>query len=154
MTLVVETGEAEAGADSYVALAAYQTYGINRGWDLAGDDADEVNLRRAFDGLNRLWIYLGAALSSTQVGAFPRTLWDGIPQQIKDAQCELAFQIQGGLDPFVTIANSPTSESIKIGPISIGGESLPIGKPQIVAVEGLLRPFLGAGAGQAQVLRG
>jgi hypothetical protein len=155
MALTVETGIGLAAADSYVTLAAYQAYGAARGWTLGADDAaDEVNLRRAFDGINRLWSYLGGAEAEDQAGAFPRTLWTGVPQRVQDAQCELAYLMQGGLDPFATIDSSATSETIKVGPISIGGESLPTGRPRIVAVEGLLRPYLGAGPGQVRVLRG
>lgn len=155
MTLTPEDGTGLAAADSYVTLAAYQAYGAARGWTLGADDpADEVNLRRAFDGINRLWSYLGAAETDEQAGAFPRTLWTGVPQRVKDAQCELAYLVQGGLDPFATIDSSATSETIKVGPISIGGDSLPTGRPRVVAVEGLLRPYLGAGPGQVRMLRG
>lgn len=153
--LTVEDGTGLAAADSYVELADYQAYGTARGWTPGADDAaDEVNLRRAFDGINRLWSFLGEAETDDQAGAFPRTLWTGIPQRVQDAQCELAYLVQGGLDPFATIDSSATSETIKVGPISIGGESLPTGRPRIVAVEGLLRPYLGTGPGQVRVLRG
>lgn len=155
MALTVETGDIVAGADSYVSLATYQAYADARGWTLGADDAaDEVNLRRAFDGINRLWAYLGEAETNDQAGAFPRTLWTGIPQRVHDAQCELAHLIQSGLDPFATIESNSTSETIKVGPISIGGDTLPTGRPRVVAVEGLLRPFIGAGPGQVRVLRG
>lgn len=155
MALTVETGVIVAGADSYVALTVYHAYAAARGWTMGADDAaDEVNLRRAFDGINRLWSYLGELENSEQPGAFPRSLWDGVPQKVQDAQCELAYLIQGGLDPFATIDSSATSETIKVGPISIGGDSQPTGRPRIVAVEGLLRPHLGAGPGQARMARG
>jgi hypothetical protein len=155
MALTVEDGNGLSAADSYVELADYQAYGTGRGWTLGSDDAaDEVNLRRAFDGINRLWDYLGEAETDDQAGAFPRTLWTGVPQRVLDAQCELAYLLQGGLDPFATIDSSSTGETIKVGPITIGGDSLPTGRPRIVAVEGLLRPYLGAGPGQVRMLRG
>jgi hypothetical protein len=155
MALTVEDGNGLSAADSYVELADYQAYGTGRGWTLGSDDAaDEVNLRRAFDGINRLWDYLGEAETDDQAGAFPRTLWTGVPQRVQDAQCELAYLLQGGLDPFATIDSSSTGETIKVGPITIGGDSLPTGRPRIVAVEGLLRPYLGAGPGQVRMLRG
>jgi hypothetical protein len=155
MALAVETGIGLAAADSYVSLADYRAYGTARGWTLGADDAaDEVNLRRAFDGINRLWDYLGEAKTDDQAGVFPRTLWTGVPQRVKDAQCELAYLVQGGLDPFATIDSSSTGETIKVGPITIAGDSLPTGRPRIVAVEGLLRPYLGAGPGQVRVMRG
>ena len=155
MALTVEDGTGIAAADSYVALAAYQAYGAARGWALgANDAADEVNLRRAFDGINRLWDYLGETETDEQAGAFPRTLWTGIPKRVKDAQCELAYLVQGGLDLFPTIAAATTGETTKIGPITLSETTLPAGKDRILAVEGLLRPYLGAGPGQVRVMRG
>ena len=155
MALTVEDGTIVANADSYIALADYQAYGVARGWTLGDDDAaDEINLRRAFDGINRNWTYRGSPLTDTQTGAFPRTGVDGIPQRIKDAQCELAYQVQGGLDLFATIEGSTTSEMIKVGPITIDEETLPTGRPRVVAVDSLLRPYLGAGAGQIALMRG
>lgn len=155
MTLTVEDGDIIAGADSYVTLAVYQAYGAARGWTLGdADEDDEINLRRAFDGINRNWVYRGVVVNEDQVGAFPRSLWSGIPQGIKDAQCELAYLIQGGLDLFATIESSSTSSMIKVGPITIDDESLPTGKARVTAVDGLLRQYVGAGAGQIALMRG
>ena len=166
MALTVEDGTIVTGADSYVTLAVYQAYGGARGWSLGADDAaDEVNLVRGFDAINRRWDYRGEPVDDdVQVGAFPRyiiksrfeyvTPANEIPQKIKDAQCELAYLIQGGLDPFATIEAAKTKDMIKIGPITIDEGSLPTGKARLVAVDGLLRPFLAAGAGQIALSRG
>lgn len=166
MALIIEDGTIVANADSYVTLAAYQAYGAARGWTLGTDDAaDEINLRRAFDGINRQWSYRGELVNeATQAGAWPRYMSafssgyvvpsNEIPQRVKDAQCELAYLVQGGLDLFATIGSSTTSEMIKVGPITIDEETLPSGKARVVAVEGLLRPYLGAGAGQIALVRG
>lgn len=166
MALTVEDGTIVASADSYVALEVYQAYGAAHGWTLGDTDAaDEINLRRAFDAINRKWAYKGEPVDeNTQVGAFPRyiiksrfeyvTPADEIPQKIKDAQCELAYLIQGGLDVFATIETSSTGNMIKVGPITIEDETLPTGRARVVAVEGLLRPFLSAGAGQIALMRG
>lgn len=155
MSLTIEDGTIVASADSYVALDAYQAYGAARGWTLGDSDAaDEINLRRAFDTINRKWVYRGLPIDADQVGAWPRSIAEGIPQKIKDAQCELAYLIQGGLDVFATIETSGTRDMTKIGPITLDEDTLPTGKPRVVAVEGLLRPFLGAGAGQIALARG
>lgn len=155
MALTVETGAVVAEADSYVTLDAYRSYGAARGWTIGADDAvEEANLRRAFDGINRLWSYLGEEVSSEQEGAFPRDAWSGIPRRVVHAQCELAYLIQAGLDPFATLGASTSKESVKIGPISIGGEMQPESRPRLVAVEGLLAPYVAAGACQMKVLRG
>lgn len=155
MALIIEDGSGVENADSYVTLAAYQAYGAARGWTLGDDDAaDEINLRRAFDGINRNWTYRGVPEDADQVGAWPRSIAEGIPQRIKDAQSELAYQVQGGLDLFATIEGSTTSEMIKVGPITIDEETLPTGKARVMSVEGLLRPYLAAGAGQTLMVRG
>lgn len=154
MALILEGGMGVPDADSYVALAGYQAYGAARGWVLETDDAaNEINLRRAFDALNRNWMYLGKPVQVDQAGAFPRSVWEGIPMAIISAQCELAFLIQGGLDPFAT-GDGSTSETIKIGPITIGGDTLPTDAGRIKAVEGLLRPFLASGPGLVRMIRG
>lgn len=154
MTLTVETGIGLAAADSYVSLADYRAYGTAIGWTMGADDAaDEINLRRAFHAINRRWSYLGDRLTDEQAGAFPRTLWDGIPRDVSDVQCELAYLIQNGTDPF-DATGSTTSESIKVGPITISEDSTGSGARPLGQVEGLLRPYLGAGPGQVRVLRG
>lgn len=167
MVLTVETGSIVAGADSYVTLAVFEAYATSRGWTVADTDAaNEVNLRRAFDVLNRKYAYRGEKVDEgAQIGAWPRYIvksrWEyvtpanDIPQAVKDAQCELAHLIQGGLDPFATVAGVVLSERSKAGPVEVettytGGLST----PRIVAVEGLLAPFLASGRGQAAMVRG
>lgn len=179
MALTIEDGSIVAGADSYVALADYQSYGADRGWTLSGADAtDEVNLRRAFDALNRRWSYIGTRVRYDQPGEFPRyfqshytrgtfygqvSLYtrfedmpsaDEIPQEVLKAQKELAFLIQGGLDPFETVTGSVKRERNKAGPVETeteytGGKST----ARIVAVEGLLRRYTGAGPNQKRLVR-
>lgn len=163
MALTVETGAIVSGADSYVALAAYQAYGTARGWTLRDtDDEDEVDLRRAFDAINRNWTYLGVKVDAdAQVGAWPRYIAldragysvpsDSIPQAIQDAQCELAYLGKGGLDVFAT--QEGVVKSAGAGPARVeflGGQ----GRPRLVAVSGLLRPYLADGTGQRNVVRG
>ena len=151
-------------ADSYGTLAAYTTYASSMGWTLASTDAaNEVSLRKAAVALDRENTFIGLQQYQAQARAFPRLIgdlvdgWpvdpDTIPQDIIYAQFEMGYLIQGGLDPFATIESSSTSESIKVGPITIAGDSLPTGKARVVAVEGLLRPYIGAGSGQVRLVR-
>ncbi len=79
---------------------------------------------------------------------------DTIPTDIINAQFEVAYLLQGGLDPFATIETSATSESIKVGPITISGDNLPTSTPRIVAIEGLLRSYIRGGQGMANMVRG
>lgn len=155
MTLTVEDGSGVSNADTYVALAEYQAYGAARGWTLGDTDtADEINLRRSYDGINRNWNYSGTVVSADQTGSFPRNAATSVPQAVKDAQCELAYLVQGGLDLFATISTSSKASMIKVGPITIDEETLPTGRARVVAVEGLLRNYLTAGAGQIALTRG
>jgi hypothetical protein len=66
----------------------------------------------------------------------------------------MAYLIQGGLDPFATIESNNTSESIKVGPITIAGDTLPTGTPRVVAIEGLLNGYIIGGVGQVKLVRG
>lgn len=162
MTLTVEDGTIVANADSYVSLAVYQAYGSARGWTLRDTDADdEVDLRRAFDAINRLWEYKGEEVDLlNQVGKFPRYIiknrWEyvtpanDIPAKVKDAQCELAYLVKGGLDPFATVDG--VIKSAGAGPARVefmGGAST----PRLVAIEGLLAPYMRAGRGQVTMER-
>lgn len=160
MALTVTVGN--ASADSYATLAEYQAYVVDVGKAASGTDAtDEANLRRAAQYLDRHYTFVGTRQYQTQALAWPRLVnelvkdWpinpDTVPQDIKDAQMEIAHLLQGGLDPFATIKG--TIKSAGAGPARVeflGGS----GKPQLVAIEGLLAPYLAGGApGQVRLVR-
>jgi len=163
MALTVEDGTIVSGADSYVTLAEYQEYGAARGWTLGDADADdEKNLRRGFDAINRKWEYIGEKVDPIyQQPAFPRYIIkdrfeyvvpaNEIPWQVKDAQCELAYLIQGGLDLFETFSGAVKREKIDVIEVEYAGGGQ--GMSRAIAVEGLLRPFLSAGPGQSAMQR-
>lgn len=162
--MALDTTIGGALSDSYGTLAAYTTYAAAMGWTLeATDAANEVNLRRSAQGLDRKYSFIGSQQYQTQALAWPRLVndlvkgWpiapDTIPADIINAQFELAYLIQGGLDPFATIETSKTRERKKVGPIETDTETVPTGTPRLVAVEGLLRPYVRAGAGQVALVR-
>jgi len=112
--MALDTTIGGASSDSYATLAEYQAYLAAIGLSPTGVDAtDEQNLRRARQYLDRSYSWLGYKVNSTQRLSWPRTIGeyiDGypvqpteIPQPIKDAQCEMAYLIQGGADPFETL---------------------------------------------------
>lgn len=114
--MALDTTVGGASADSYATLAEYQAYGAAYGWSLSGVDAtDEVNLRNARRALDTLYVWKGQRVTSMQLLEWPRSITgyidgfpvstDAIPQAIKDAQCELAYLIQGGATPDATIEN-------------------------------------------------
>ena len=163
MTLDITIGG--TASDSYGTLAAYEAYGLAMGWTLAVTDAaNEINLRRAAVVIDRNNEFFGLQQYQFQARAWPRLVrglfndWpidpDTIPVDIIDAQFEVAYILQGGIDPFATIETSATSESIKVGPITIAGSNLPTSTPRIVAVEGLLRAYIRGGQGLVQMRRG
>jgi hypothetical protein len=163
--MALDTTIGGVNADSYGTLADYEGYALGMGYTLAATDAaNEVNMRKAASYLDRKYSFIGMQQYQFQARSFPRLIndlvdsWpvdpDTIPLDIKHAQFEMAFILQGGLDPFATIETSTTSESIKVGPITIAGDTLPTSTPRIVAVEGLLRGYIRGGVGMANMVRG
>ena len=167
--MALDTTVGGASADSYVTLAEYEAYviaNINASYTEA-DATQELNLRRAKQWLDRKRNWVGIAQYQTQSGAWPRITdelvdgWpidvDTIPQDIKDAQCELAYQFeQNSLDPFTTVSNGATKVTkSKAGPVETETEYATFREtPRIVAVEGLIAPYLKGGAGQVYLGRG
>lgn len=104
-----------ASADTYATQAEYEAYATAMGLTLTAttDAAKEGNLRRARLYLDRAYVWHGTPTTSTQALAWPRSMSvlvdgysvdvDTVPQRIKDAQCELAYLIDGGEDPFSTL---------------------------------------------------
>lgn len=164
--MALDTTIGGTSADSYGTLAEYQAYGTSMGWTLSGDDAaDEVNLRRAAVVIDRQYSFRGYQQYETQARDWPRLDvgyvdgWyvdaDTIPTDVKNAQFELAYLIQGGLDPFATINGAVKMTRAKAGPVETETEYAgSLGVPRIVAVEGLLGPYLSAGRGQVKLMRG
>lgn len=164
--MALDTTIGGASADSYGTLAAYQAYGAARGWALgATDAADEINLRRAVQAIDRQYSFVGYAQYQTQALDWPRVTtvyvdgWpidpDSIPQDVVYAQFELAYLLQGGLDPFATVTGVVSASRKKVGPIETETEYTGgLSTPRLVAVEGLLAPYLVAGRGQARMMRG
>ena len=152
-------------SDSYGTLAAYEAYALAMGWTLATTDAaNEINMRKGAVVNDRKNQFIGLKQYQFQALAWPRLVndlvndWpvnpDTIPLDIIHAQFEMAYILQGGLDPFATIETGATSESIKVGPITIAGSNLPTSPARIVAVEGLLRAYVRGGQGLINMRRG
>lgn len=163
--MALDTTIGGAASDSYGTLAAYQAYAVNMGWTLEDTDGkDEANLRRAAMYLDRKYDFIGLKQYQFQARSWPRLVrdladdWpinpDTVPGDIVSAQFEVAYLLQGGLNPFATIETSKTKDMIKVGPITIDEGTLPTSTPRIVAVEGLLRSYIKAGVGQLKMVRG
>jgi len=156
-----------ASSDSYATLADYTARATALGWTLAGTDAaNEINLRKATVYLDANYVWVGTRVASTQALDWPRisnVLVDGyvidsdtIPQAVKDAQMELAYLIQGGLNPFATVTNGAVGRKrSKAGPVETETEYATTREtPRIVAIEGLLAPYGRRLASAAAMVRG
>lgn len=112
MTLIVEDGTGVVGAESYVSVAAFQTWATNRGYLLPSNTSDvESLLRKGVDFIERKK-FIGVIEFTDQLMSFPRLLTDfegtststGIPAKLKTAQMLLAMEsMNGGL----TVAARP-----------------------------------------------
>jgi hypothetical protein len=161
-----------ASSDSYGTLAAYEAYvvaNIDATFNGHGHDSThELNLRRAAQYLDRNYQFAGYKQYETQARSWPRLTnilvdgWpidgDTIPQDIIYAQFELAYAFEtDSIDPFATITTGTVKRSkSKAGPVEAETEYM-TGRdtPRMVAVEGLLRPYiLGGATGQVRMGRG
>lgn len=155
--MALDTTIGGAATDSYITLAEWWAYWTARGVDLTqhGHDAQhEANLRRACDVLKRRYSWLGFRQYETQAQAWPRLdvgvidgwaiAGDTIPQDIKDAQAELAYIIHEGGDPMATVTGgSVKRKRAKAGPVETETEyANPRELPRYTVVEGLVRPYV------------
>ena len=171
--MALDTTIGGASSDSYITLAEWQDYWTARGVDLTAhghDSSHEANLRQAVDWIDRNYSFDGTKQYQAQSRAWPRLTnilvdgWpidpDTVPQDIKDAQAELAYLIHEGLDPAATIEGVIAATRDKAGPVEteteyLGGKAA----PRLRAIEGLLAPYLGGGRagvayGQVKIARG
>lgn len=174
--MALDTTLAGETADSYVTLAEYTARAAAFGWTLADTDAaNEINLRRAAVALDVTYQWRGVITEEFQARQWPRYTdnrfgygfgafgalqeypirSDRIPQDIKDAQMELAYLIQGGADPLATVDGLVKRKREKLDVIEeeteyFGGQ----GKPRYPAVDRLVRRYITGGPGQPAMVRG
>lgn len=147
MALIPEDGTGLPNADTYVDLAAALAYFQNHGspakWTALTDAMRESALRYAVRWLDSSYSWPGGRLTTTQslewprawafarggsytgvvVGQNPGVLYGeelvGVPQLVKDAQCEfaLAHVTSGALN--AVLARGGLIESAALGPMSV-----------------------------------
>ncbi len=150
-----------ATANSYASVAEADAYLAVRGdtstWTALTTGAKESKLQWAAIYLDTL-TFKGTRSTSTQALQWPRIGVvdrdgfdvDGIPQALKNAQAEMAFQLIAndwtqGLGPV-------SNETLSVGSISLGRESH---RPFPAPVLALLRPFLASVPGASgRLVRG
>lgn len=130
--MALDTTIGGTDADSYVTVATFQTYASKMGFSLTSStspttDKYEQDLRRAAIWLDGRYQWRGVKSSESQKRAWPRWLTDEdeyevnqseIPDEITDAQMELAYLINTGIDPFETDAlGAVVRQRSKAGPV-------------------------------------
>lgn len=160
MPFVAEDGSGVSGANSLVSVSdadAYFTLRNNMTWDAKSTEEKQASLLEAtawVEGQYRgTWI--GTIKSTNQGLSWPREkaydpdrrLMEGVPQQIKDAVCELALAaLDESLAPAVERGGRIISETI--GPISTTYEAgAPSGRtfPMVrMLLQGLSRKSIGS----------
>ena len=155
-------------ADSFITLSEMRAYWLARNVDLSAvaDAGLEANLRRAAQWITQSYNFVGLRQYQYQTLAWPRLTphlvegWpinpDTIPQDIKDAQAELAYLIYGGADPFATVnGGAVVRQKSKAGPVEAETEYTNVREtPRFVAIEGLLARYTVFGGSQVKMVRG
>lgn len=94
MSIIVEDGTGLMDANSYVSVEYADDYFAMRGnptWNALSEADKEFALVNATDYIDQRWsCFKGELLNPYQALMFPRTLWEGIPANLKRACCEYA----------------------------------------------------------------
>lgn len=152
MTLIIEDGTNVANANSYVTLTEARTYATARGITLSTVDATlESQLIQAMDYLEAQRAkYQGNKTYETQSLQWPRTnVWidsyqfspGGIPQLLKNAQCQLAMELHSGILLLPTVTDGAVKRE-KIDVIEVEYIESSISSSAILKkVDSLLQPL-------------
>lgn len=176
MTLVIDATVGGASSNSFVTLAEATTYMEARlngsTWTSATTDNQNRALVEATRELSSRE-YTGMKASSTQALQWPRSFavnpdinWVGnpfyasdiIPQRVKDATCELAFQfLKAGTTDIAALDPKQYVTQKTVGPISTSYAE-PFYKPQglgrFPSVMRYIKPLLTGSNNSAEVIRG
>lgn len=154
--------------NSYITVAEYEAFWTERNVNITHSTAEkEAELVKAADYINRTYDFVGERQYRYQGMEWPRLTgimlvkdWpidpDTVPQDIKDAQAELAYLIHSGATPFATVeGGAKVRERNKAGPVETEVEYTNFREtPRYVAIEGLISPYTVYGGAQIKVFRG
>lgn len=151
MSLTIETGAIVANANSYISTTDFTTYATARGYTLVS--GAETLLIQAMDYLENLY-YIGTKYTEEQGLQWPRSdvyidgylfAFDDIPQQLINAQCQVAMAIDQGNGPLIDLPRKALRQ--KVGPIEVeystGSSSVIINRK----IQIMLAKLLAAGNG-------
>lgn len=123
MTLTVEDGSLVANANSYISATDFTTYATARSYTLVS--GAETLLIQAMDYLESQ-LFIGKKYTETQALQWPRDgayidgylfAYDDIPQELINAQCEIAIAIDQGNGPLIDVERKTIMK--KVGPIEV-----------------------------------
>jgi len=127
MALIIEDGSQVTNSDSYVTRAVYIAYALTLGVTIADEEETDQKLRKAAIYISSKESHLiGVRVDRDQSLAYPRSnLWiegfyweiDEIPTQVKNAQMNLALDLEDGIDLY----NLPQSDNVGIKKEKIDG---------------------------------
>ena len=156
MALIIEDGTGKTDSESYATVVELDAYLSARGLSIATqtDANKEQLLRKASDYIEGLWDKLqGTKTLYENALQFPRyDVWlfdhyvdsDEIPKQLKDAQCQLAYDMESN-DAF-PVGSGESVIREKVGPIETqykSGNYAPT--PVFTKFDNMFAPFLRSG---------
>ena len=147
-SLIVEDGSIVGNANSYITLTEFKQYCEDRKYDIGNltDDDYIAKIILACEYLNGM-SFIGEPVERYRKMKFPRLNigLDGvIPEQIKEAQCYVAYKMVDGFDFFKIIESNGGIQSETVGPISTSyfADKRSITKDEISYLKGLLSEFV------------
>lgn len=149
MALVLEDGTGLTNSNTYNLVAALTDWLSDRGYTLSGTLTAENLLIQAKDYLETL-VYSGVKNTFDQALQYPRTgvYIDGflvpsdfIPNELKDAQFQLAWSIDQGVDPMATAGQDIKSERVE-GEVEVVYQDDTSSQAVITSVNRTLRKLL------------
>lgn len=165
MALIIEDGTEVVGANTFVDVADYVGYWDDRFDETASDKTSQAKISAslikatAYMGYTFRDRWKGARVTSTQDLDWPRKnvfLEDTgvkveidnatIPQEVKDAELELAKIAVDDLDLAPALDRGGQLESFKVGPLEIKYFGRAVPQKVFVKVNAILRPLLNPNA--------
>lgn len=151
MALIVEDGTGVTGAESYISVAAADTYFTNRGnatWAALATDDKEAALRKATDYMEGRYRWRGERVADGQALSWPRDcvyafgyLVDSnvVPERVQRACAELA--VRASADDLSPDLTAQVKQEI-VGPISVTYADGARQATSYKAVDAMLAPYV------------